>query len=192
MTASASPSRPAGPTPGALVPLDPRDQALARLALSRQHLREALIEPLPAAAAPGESGGAATWRRLRRWAGRSPVLVAGMTAARGWWRAQPWRPVVESGARELQGQVVPLVRRHPVLSLLAATGLGAGLVMGRRWWWGWASAQVRPMRGHLAQWAMEQVGNPATQALLWSWLLSKAQPGRPDSPESPAFPSEGS
>ncbi|WP_395701501.1 hypothetical protein [Aquabacterium sp.] len=74
-------------------------------------------------------------------------------------------------------------RQAPLLTLLAAAGAGAALVATRPWRWPLFSRLCAPWPGQLGGWLLQQLAQPATQALLGSWLLNAMAAVRDALPE---------
>lgn len=107
--------------------------ALERVGLSRARLRRAM-QPPPAptpthARMPGPFD--AWLQRLR-----ALPLIAEMTdSVAAWWAQHPLRPVSQVAGEASNAVVRPLAQRHPLLLVLAAGLLGAGLAWSRPWRW---------------------------------------------------------
>lgn len=192
-------------TGAALAPTEPTplDAALAGLAASRARLRAGLMPPInppaPLLDAQGrpQTGGwpsslAAWWRRGRRALRAWPVADLAAGLLQDWWQRHPWRGSSEQLAESARQAVLPLVRRHPLSALLAATALGAALVATRPWRWR-ALRPARPAARHSTRhWLAAQLANPAVQtALLSSVMLivkqwTEAQATRPAAPATPS------
>jgi hypothetical protein len=167
-------------------PLGPRpersvDHALARLAASRTQLRQQLL-PAPrhpdGRSAEGGAGGMprrlqAVWRwARRRLGGASPVLGMAVQAVQGWWQVHPWRSTGELVAQELHAGVTPLIRRHPLATMLAAASLGAALMIWKPWRWSPVRRQLRPLPRHAGRWLLRQLAQPSVQAMLAGLFVS--------------------
>lgn len=171
-------------------------QALGRLELSRARLRHEMIPPPPPPDEPGRGPFAwprrarALWRRLRQRSGRWPVASLAMTALGEWWHHHPWRPAGEMLVDEVKGAALPVIRRHPVVVVALAAGLGAAVVAGRPWRWPVVAARMRPMPGHMGRWALRQLTSPSVQAALLSLLVVLRRPEHPEpEPAPPPHPS---
>jgi hypothetical protein len=100
-----------------------------RLALSRERLREALR----ADAGPGDrAAGAASWRDGLRSAPGADLLFDVLDQ---WWSQHPLRAAALAATALLRSAIEPLVRRHPLLSLLGALLVGGVFVWLRPWRW---------------------------------------------------------
>jgi len=95
-----------------------------RLALSRERLREALQ------ADTGPSTG--SWRDELRSTPAAAVLVEVLEQ---WWSQHPLRAAGLAATALVRSAVEPLVRRHPLLSLVGALLVGGLLVWLRPWRW---------------------------------------------------------
>lgn len=154
--------------------------ALARLNTSRSRLRQELL-PAAASAAGADAGNAGRalprrWRvLLRHWRFRlRHSVLAGVAAAslQTWWLQHPLRAPCETAGAELRSTVGPLVRRHPVATVLLAGAAGAALVAWRPWRWSWVAGQVEPLPRKLGHWLMGQLSQPAVKTMLAGLLLS--------------------
>lgn len=187
-TTSAATSAAAVKTTAMVSPaLTPLDQALARLAETRARLRQELLPPTDLGR-HAVSGGMPTgspwplrlragwrhWRRqLRRWP-LAGMLLSGVQEA---WQRHPWRPTAELVAKEAGAAVLPAVRRHPVLAVALAAGLGMAVVAGRRWYAPALQGHVRSAPARLGRWLMRQLSQAPVQAGLFGLLAMLAQRG---------------
>lgn len=95
-----------------------------RLALSRERLREAL---------QADTGpGTASWRDELR---STPAAALLIEALEQWWSQHPLRAAGLAATALLRSALEPLVRRHPLLSLVGALLVGGVLVWLRPWRW---------------------------------------------------------
>lgn len=99
-----------------------------RLALSRERIRRALAD----AAAGEPATGAATWRDELRSIPGAELLLEVFDQ---WWSRHPLQATARAATALLRSTIEPLVRRHPLRSLLAALALGGLLVCLRPWRW---------------------------------------------------------
>lgn len=163
-------------------------EALARLELSRAQLRERMIPPPLPPPPPGAPSALlparlrAWWRRLRRRGGGWPIAGVATAALGEWWQHHPWRPAGELLAGEWRATAAPLVRRHPVLIVLAAAGLGAFLVAQRPWRWPGVAERVRPMPARLGRFLLGQLSQAPVQTALLSLLMLLRKPADAPAP----------
>lgn len=155
-------------------------QALARLQTSRLAMRlELMPRPEPAAGDEGADsrGGLSLqrwWRRLRRWSRDwAPVSVL-VGALEQTWRVHPLRPAGDAIAEAYRSQVAPLLRRHPWAAVAAAAGLGALLMLGRRWHGPLLANTLRPLPQRLGRWLLLQLTSAPVQTALAGWLMMRA------------------
>ena len=172
-----------------------RTAALERLSASRTHLRRQLL--MHAGVDPNGADGdrpfsiprrvRALWRSLRRGLRGSPVAAVALTALQDWWRGHPWRATAELLAEELHATLTPIVRRHPLTTMLVSGALGLALVKGRPWRWPSVRRQLQPLPARLARWFFNQLGQAPGQALLSGLLimLAKHKPEPPQDATSP-------
>ena len=182
---------------------NPISHALARLQASRDRLRLALIPPDPDAAAGAPQPGrrprrlGALWRSWRRSMHSWPIIDLALNTAQTWWQRQPMRPVAELLADELRATALPLVRKHPLLTVAAAGALGVLLVAGRPWRWPLVARQVQSAPQRFGGWLTRQLSQASVQASLVALLMlwarqppaspAQAQPAQaPTAPPAPA------
>jgi hypothetical protein len=103
-----------------------------RLTESRRLLRNALLQIAhPPKALPG---GGSAWRHKLAGAFRSiPGAAALIDVARQWWHQHPWRHTASVTGLASQSLIGPVVQRHPVPAMAAATAAGAALVLLKPW-----------------------------------------------------------
>ena len=178
---------PAAESPGAA---DPRRQALARLAASRQQLR-ALWLPRPASPPRGRGPRrlAALWRHWRRQLAGNAVVGLAFEAVADWWQANPWRVTGAAVAEELHQSLTPVVRRHPLASVALVTALSAAVAAARPWRWPLVAQQLRPLPGRAARWLLRQWSRGPLPALLSALSDTRMRP-RTMGPASAAADSE--
>ena len=169
--------------------LSPIDHAQARLDASRAKLRLALIPAEADAALAGESQSGrrphrlrAMWRAWRRSMHGWPLVDLVLDAGQTWWQRQPLRPVGELLAAELRAGALPLVRKHPLLTVAAAGALGVLLVAGRPWRWPFVVKQVHRAPRRFGSWLTRQLGQASVQASLIGLLMVWARQRPPASP----------
>ncbi len=117
-----------------------------RLAISREHLRVALLpEPVasrfdgadPGAEArtgpPARKAGFDDWLSLP--GARLVIEAIGL-----WWGRHPLRATGLLAAEAAKAAVAPLAQRHPLLLVAGALVVGGLLVRSRPWRWGFSSA----------------------------------------------------
>lgn len=187
--------------PGLLRPAPtPRSAALARLAASRQRLRNHLIPPPPVRYRPldGRPGARSVWlkglvtgpwRYLRDKLRGNPLGEAVVDGISQWWIRHPLRDAAETVASEAQAEWqrkgAPLVRRHPIASVLLAGLAGSALVAARPWRSPRVSAQIRPMPRRFVSWLFAQV---PLQTVLSSLAVMLAGRGNDDESAGAAGP----
>lgn len=152
-------------------PDDPRHAALQRLMASRQQLRATWLPAPRRRPAPGERGPltrrvALWWRQVRREFGDNPVVALASQALADWWHKSPWRAAGEALADEIHPRVVPLVRRHPVASVVLAAGVGAAVAASRPWRWPLLARQMRALPVLGRRWAFRLLREVPVQQLL--------------------------
>lgn len=165
-------------------PLNPTSSALSRLQASRLRLRAALIPPDPdaSASASAQTPGrrprrlGALWRSWRRSMHGWPLIDLALGTAQTWWHRQPLRPVAELLVDELRATAVPLVRKHPLLTVAAAGALGVLLVAGRPWRWPLVAKQVQRAPQRVGGWLTRQLSQASVQASLIALLMLWARP----------------
>lgn len=166
--------------------MTPMDQALARLDHTRAQLRQELLPPPEADAAPnGQSPGIAwprrlraAWRHWRRRLQRWPLAGSLLTAVQDSWLQHPWRPAAELLAQEARAVALPAVRRHPVAAVAIAAGLGMALVASRAWHVPLLAVSLRSTPRRLGRWLLRQFAQPPVQAGVLSLLLMLSQRGQ--------------
>ena len=190
-----------GPGPS----ITPIDSAQARLAASRARLRLALMPPDPDAAGANAPGSGrkphrlrAMWRSWRRSMHGWPIVDLALDTAHVWWQRQPLRPVGELLAAELRATALPLVRKHPLITVAAAGALGVLLVAGRPWRWPLVARQVHRAPHRVGSWLTRQLGQASVQASLIGMLMvwarrppadpASAQPTTHNTPQTSAQP----
>jgi hypothetical protein len=163
----------------------PRDLALQRLADTRAQLKREMQGPGPLGRM--EKAGvrlagrwraqwltrlAGLWRYGRQRARHTPTLVLALGAVEHWWHQHPWRAPCEMALSELETQLKPLVRRHPLATLVLSAAVGASLVAGRPWRWPWVSQQLQPLPRRAVGWVVAELRRLPLQALVTSALLA--------------------
>jgi len=110
--------------------------ALERVELSRERLRRALRPP--PASTPARTHGPldAGLRRLRA----LPLVGEMVDSVAAWWAHHPLRPISQVAGEASNALARPIAQRHPLLLVLAAGLLGAGLAWSRPWRWIFSSA----------------------------------------------------
>ncbi|HSV69391.1 MAG TPA: hypothetical protein VLI72_04715 [Methylibium sp.] len=101
-----------------------------RLALSRDRIRQALADAAPGERAAGAD--AASWRDELRSVPGAELLLEVLDQ---WWSQHPLRAAGLAALALLRSAIEPLVRRHPLQSLLGALLIGGLLVWLRPWRW---------------------------------------------------------
>jgi hypothetical protein len=110
--------------------------ALERVELSRERLRRAMRPP-PTPARARRPGPLDPWlQRLRA----LPLIGEMMDSVAAWWAHHPLRPISQVAGQASNAVARPLAQRHPLLLVLAAGLLGAGLGWSRPWRWIFRSA----------------------------------------------------
>ncbi len=173
-----------------------REAALQRLAVTRARLRQRLIpQYTQEAAGPAHAFNIprrlrALWRTLRRSLRGSPVAAVAMTALQDWWHGHPWRTTGELVAEELHASLTPVVRRHPVATMLVSGAIGLAVMTAKPWRWPYVKRQLQPLPSRLTRWLFGQLGQAPGQALLSGLLFMLARhapaPTPPASQASPA------
>lgn len=131
--------------------------AVARLALSRERLRQGLL----AKPADGNDDYLAGLKSL-------PVTALLFELARAWWHKQPTRVAGTLLADAVKAGVAPLALRHPLALVCGAAALGGLLVWARPWRWG----LVKPAL--LAGLAQQLLAKALNGASLENWLAALA------------------
>lgn len=155
-------------------------RALARLNASRQRLRQELLPEADDDPAANDShGGLPLPRKLkamfRHWRFKlrhMPVAGMALGALQTWWHQHPLRMPGEALGSELRHSVVPLVRKHPVATVLVASAAGAALVAWRPWRWPVVARQIKPIPRSFGRWIVGQLAQPAVQSMLAAWMMS--------------------
>jgi hypothetical protein len=152
---------------------DPRQRALARLAASRQRLQAAW---LPKPAAPGGGRGprrlTAIWRHWRRQLAGNAVVGLAFEAVADWWQANPWRAAGEAVAEELHQSLTPIVRRHPLASVVLVAAAAGAVAAARPWRWPLVAQQLKPLPGRAARWLLRQLSRAPLQSLIVGAVLA--------------------
>lgn len=166
-------------------------EALAALQASRAVLRRELVPATrfaPEASEGTFSSWQRSWRRWRRLGSRWPIAAAARDVVRGWWRKQPWHATGALAAEGLYQHAVPVVRRHPIVAIGVAAGLGALLVSVRPWRWPLVGDQLQATPRRLRSWAVNQLMSAPIQAALASLLWMAVQRQQPEAPSTAAGP----
>lgn len=183
------PSVPPSPLAAKLHPNPGVQQALERLARTREALQASVAPPPASRRARARAAGAPLPPPL--FAG-VPLLgdVSAMLA--DWWSRLPLAPAVEAGCGEAGRALATTVRRRPLTSVAAAAALGVLLVRARPWQVAalaplWAR-HAQPLVSRASALAMQRLAMPAVQAALLAWLLGGHRSGQaaPDTAPSPA------
>lgn len=152
--------------------------ALLRLSASRARLRQALLPP------EDDSPGVfdheawlprrlrAVWRALRRKLHGAPLAGMTMSALESWWQRQPWREPTVLVADELRHAALPLVRRHPITSVLVAAGIGAALAAFPPWRWHFLRRRVKALPGWAGRSLLAQLMQPSVQAMIAGLVMA--------------------
>lgn len=178
------------PSEETVAPEDRLQRARDRLAVSRQRL---LITWAPRSEEDIARGARAQRRVgswLRYWRHRArgiPVVGLAVDGIATWWENNPWRVAGQALAAELDDAVKPWVRRHPVLTIGVAAGLGYAVVASRAWTWPALAEQIRPLPSRAGRWLLHQLTQAPLQTLLASLALMRgSEPPAPASPEVPS------
>lgn len=131
----------------------------ARLALSRERLRQALGQH-----ALEKNGGGAPGTQPRR-DGAFP-LVPGFDALRQLWTGHPLRSVLHLANEAADAAVHPMAQRHPLRLVLGAGLVGALLAWSRPWRWILTPALVAGLLPRVMRGALGQIPRGAWMALL--------------------------
>jgi hypothetical protein len=156
------------------------ERALARLHDTRQALRQELMPAPEAAGADGSADPGSglslqrLWRRLRRWSRDWAPLSVLVAALEQTWRVHPLRPAGEAISEAYQSQVAPVLRKHPWAAVAVAAGLGALLMLGRRWHGPLLASTLRPLPQRLGRWLLLQLTSAPVQTALAGWLMMRA------------------
>ncbi len=170
---------------------DPVQAACARLARSRDALRERLIQPAETASPTGVGFGgvlAEVWKRrfdglLSRLREKPALRVVSDTLA-AWWQAHPWRDCVELAGLELRERVLPVVRRHARTTVVVAFVGGVLLALTRPWRWPLLNRQIAPLSSRLSRWLMNELAHLPVQSMLAALMLMASERRRETAPES--------
>ncbi len=73
-----------------------------------------------------------------------------------------WQPVVDP--------VVSAIRRHPLVSLGVAAGVGVVVMTFKPWRWSFLQEQVRDWPDQVGHWASAQLSDPSVRESLVAWL----------------------
>lgn len=111
-------------------------EALARIELSRQRLRLAML-PAPAPLSEPKAGHRQSL--LDRFSAL-PLISAVIDSVSSWWASHPLRPVAQVANEASNAVARPVAQRNPLLLVLAAGIVGAGLAWTRPWRWIFRSA----------------------------------------------------
>jgi hypothetical protein len=169
-------------------------QALARLARSRDALRQRLLPPPDDAATPG--AGSFLPRRWRAWLRAGPLrpltralepwVESTRRTAQRWWRRHPWRPSMEFVGGSVQRQVSPWMRRHPYGAVGIGAAAGAALVVAAPWRAPTVQRAFANGGARARRWMLRQLTSPAAQTVLaglvTTWLTTQPRPA----PSAPA------
>jgi hypothetical protein len=151
----------------------PQPDPQLRLALSRKHLSLALhqlrAEQIQAAAQ--HSAHPAWWDALRAEPG-TRLLLDTLTA---WWVQQPWHQTTALLAASAKQLLRPLAQRKPVALVLAATALGAVLVLLKPWRWISVPALAAGLLPPLMVKLFHQLQPLSWVQVLNSWLQARSQ-----------------
>jgi len=130
--------------------------AVARLALSRERLRQALLEAAPAPGAPRqEHSRSHTHGADAPLAGLVDQIAAGVLGAR--WAARPLPRLIDAAARVGDVALRPLAHRHP-LGLMCGALLAGGLLISLRpWRWSGQPALLVAWLPQLLLWTLRRV-----------------------------------
>lgn len=175
-------------TADALDAPDPREQALARLARSREALLVQLLPPPPLATDGPRWRGGRWWRWLRRRTLGVPAVALAMDALGTWWRRHPWRPAGELALREVQTHVAPVVRRHPVATAVGLATLGAGLWWLRPWQWSPVARELHQLPHRGWRWLGGVAGQLPLSLLVAQWLSQRDMAQHPQTSPADADP----
>lgn len=128
----------------------------ARLALSRERLRQAMHDPAAAARAdagsPAEEPAAGWLDSLRS----IPAVAIVIEAVSKWWVRHPLHVATMVAADAAKAVVRPVARRHPWGLVLGAALVGGLIVWGRPWRWGFKPALFAGLLPQLLMTALEQ------------------------------------
>lgn len=105
--------------------------ALDRVEASRQRLRLAMSPPPPAEDDSPVKAGESWMHRLRD----VPAVSAVVESVQAWWAHHPLRPLTQVAGEATNAVVKPLAQGNPLVLILFAAAVGAGLVWSRPWRW---------------------------------------------------------
>jgi len=163
--------------------------AIAALEASRGLLRHEMLPPAAAEGRRRRGDGSELpswlrpWRKLRRWLRRWPAAEIATGAIHDWWRTHPLRPVADVAAAQWRNHAVPVVRRHPVLTVTAAATLGALVVTCRPWRWPLVARGIEPLPARVGHWLVAQLSSVPVQTALAALAVMAAQPSNPAAPD---------
>jgi hypothetical protein len=150
--------------------LDPLADAMLRLQRSRACLRSAMM---PAPPRIHHARGAGATSRLMSWLtsgsiGQAvePLFGGARLLLLRWWSRHPWHSPVMMAKEAVQGEVTPLLRRHPVTSVVVAAALGAGLVASGVLHGGLVRGSLAGARRLARRWFIVQLSSPAMQTVV--------------------------
>jgi hypothetical protein len=109
-------------------------EALERLALSREHLRTAML-PVPKAARGRGRGPTALAANLLDKAQAMPGVSFFTDTVRAWWEKHPLHTASVVAAEASRKFAAPLAQRNPMGLILGAVAVGAVLALVRPWRW---------------------------------------------------------
>ena len=113
------------------------DEALARLARSRELLRTAMLPPPPKArtAGPEGTGEPSFIDDLIARAKQLPGVAVVVEAVESWWSQHPLRTAATVASEASRRLATPIAARNPLLLVGGAFVLGALLIVTRPWRW---------------------------------------------------------
>lgn len=92
------------------------------------------------------------------------------------------RPLGDVIAAQWRVHAVPVVRRHPVLTVTAAATLGALVVTARPWRWPRVAREIEPLPSRVGHWLVAQLSSVPVQTALAALAVMVAQPPGPPAP----------
>jgi hypothetical protein len=159
-------------------------QVLARLDESRESLRVALT-PVAQPASDGKAHAFHPVRRVRAWlrttpwgALLDPVFGTVSNELEKWWQGQSWRGAAVAAKDAVAAELVPLVRRYPIASVLVTAAAGALVAGSGVWRWRTLRRTAAQLAVQVKRMGVSQLTNPALQSLLLGALLSYFAPKR--------------
>jgi hypothetical protein len=154
----------------------PPPSPAARLEQSREALRVALRRPSAGHAAEGAAPPSAWAREFAA----LPLVGPAIDATRIWWEEHPARAAAAVAATAARCALSPVAHRHPVVLVVAAATVGAGVVALKPWRWMTQPAVLAGLLSPLASAAIGRIPLPSWISLAATLMAShEARPGEP-------------